>query len=715
MRNLDRFFSPASIVVIGASQGEEKIGGRILRTLIKHGYGGKLVAVNPAATEIAGVPCYPSVREVPFVADVALIAVPAQVVPDTLQACADKGIKVATIYSSGFTEAGAAGVALQQRLKDICARTGIRVSGPNTEGYFSVADKVAATFASAINMPDIGYGDLQNTPQIGVVSQSGGLGFAFFNKGRREDLVFSHVVSAGNQVDLELADYIAWMIEQPRIKVILVYAESLNRPPRFLAVAKRAAELGKPIVMVKVGNSEASRRAAQSHTGAMASPRHVVDAALAHYGVVRADDQERLLNLAAAFVHNPLPKGKRVGIVSVSGGTATWLADVCESMGLEVPEIAPELRARIAAKIPAFGSSNNPVDITAQAADGFTVALEAMGDAPNIDAVIMALNIATERRLNKEGKGIVAFVQRMKAAGKPVLLYSYATPSVKARTMLSEWGLTYYTSLQGCVHGLKALVDYAAFQRGRAARAAPLRENVAMPDAARRLLAMPGTVLCEYEAKALLASYGITIGEDALARTADEAVAHAQRLGFPVALKVQSPEIAHKTEARALQLNLNTADEVRTAFRTISANALAHTPNAVIHGVLVQRMAKRGRELIAGISNSDFGPMVMVGLGGIYAEVLGDSVLAPAPLTAATARDMLARLRGYKLLTGVRGEPASDVDAVVDLLIRLSHLAWDARDLIAELDVNPLVVHKAGMGITVVDALVVKNTLKTGT
>ena len=707
MPRLDRFFSPASIAVIGASR-SEKIGGRILRTLLKHEYPGTLVAVNPADTEIDGVKCYASVGEIPSVVDMALIAVPAVQVPDTLQACADAGIPFATIFSSGFTEAGTEGLALQQQLKDICARTGIRVSGPNTEGYFNVAASVAATFNSAIHMPDIGYGDLENTPQIGVVSQSGGLGFAFFNKGRRDDLVFSHVVSVGNQVDLELADYLAWMIEQPRTQVILMYAESLNNPPRFLTAAKRAADLGKPIVMVKVGNSEAGRRAAQSHTGAMASPRHVVDAALAQQGIVRADDQDGLLNLAAAFVFNPLPRGKRVGIVSVSGGVATWLADACEGAGLAVPEIAPDIRARIAARIPLFGSSNNPVDVTAQASDGFTVALEAIGDAPNIDAVIMAVNIATERRLVKDGAGIAAFARRMKTAGKPVLIYSYAAPSAKSRAMLRDMGLHCYTSLQGCVHGLKALVDYAAFQQGREASLAPVRDVTAMPHAARLLLAAPGAVLCEYEAKRLLAAYGIGIEEEALARTADESVAHARRLGFPVALKVQSPQIAHKTEARALALDVKDEDAARVAFRTVSANALAHTPSAVIHGVLVQRMAKPGRELIAGITNSSFGPMVMVGLGGIHAEVLSDSVLAPAPLTADTARGMLSRLRGYKLLTGTRGEPASDVDMVVDLLIRLSHLAWDAREVIAELDVNPLIAHKVGMGVTIVDALAVK-------
>lgn len=709
MNSLDRFFSPASVAVIGATQSAEKIGGRVLRTLLKHGYAGNVYPVNPAHREIAGLKSYASVGDVPETVDLALIALPATMVPDTLQACGDAGIKGAVIYSSGFNEAGTTGMALQQRLKDICARTGIRVAGPNTEGYFNIGGKVAATFNGAI---DVDKGTL-NGAQIGIVSQSGGLGFAFFNKGRRDDLQFSHIVSVGNQVDLQIVDYVAWMIEQPNVKVILMYVESLNDPARFLKTAQRAAELGKPIVMVKVGNSDAGRRAAQSHTGALASPATTVNAALAHHGIVRADDQDQLLNLAAAFVHNPLPKGKsgnRVGIVSVSGGTAAWLADACAAAKLEVPELDAERRALIAKHIPAFGASNNPVDVTAQASDGFTVALDAVGSAPYIDAIIMAVNFAPERRLVKEGRAIADWVRRV---GKPVFIYSYALPGEKSRQMLRDLGLHCYTSLQGCVRSLRALVDYAEFQRTRAQYQALVRTANDMPDAAKKLLGARNKTLCEYQAKALLAAYGVRVPDEALTRSAEEAVANAQRLGFPVALKIQSPDIAHKTEARGVMLSLPNVDAVRDAFNTIMTNALSHKVDAEIHGVLVQKMAPPGRELIAGIiNNSDFGPMVMVGLGGIYAEVLDDSAVAPAPLTHATAHDMLTRLRGYRLLTGVRGEAPRDIEAVADLLVRLSHLAWDAREILEEFDVNPLLVHEAGAGATVVDALAIKLDIK---
>jgi acyl-CoA synthetase (NDP forming) len=293
--------------------------------------------------------------------------------------------------------------------------------------------------------------------------------------------------------------------------------------------------------------------------------------------------------------------------------------------------------------------------------------------------------------------------------GKPVFLYSYANPSEKSRQLMGELGLHCFTALQGCVRSLRSLVEYAEFQRTREERQAPERSSKDMPQTAARLLAVRGKTLCEYEAKALLAAYGVPIPEEAVAASAAEAITHAERLGFPVALKVQSPDIAHKTEARAVALHLSTAAAVREAYSIVTENAKRYAPTADIHGVLVQKIARPGREMIAGIvSDRDYGPMVMVGWGGIHAEVLDDKALAPAPITPATARRMLTRLRGHRLLQGLRGETPRDVDAMAEFLVRLSHLAWDARGSLAEFDVNPVFVHEVGGGITVVDALGVR-------
>ncbi|KRB75745.1 acetate--CoA ligase family protein [Noviherbaspirillum sp. Root189] len=704
MHELDSFFAPDSIAVVGATDGTEKIGGKVLNTLLRHGYKGNVYPVNPSRAEISGLKAYSTIKDVPGTVDLALIAIPAAMVPDCVQNCAEVGIKAVVIFSSGFNDAGEEGMALQQRLHEISNRTGIRISGPNAEGFFSVADSVAATFSPAINI-DKGDSSLPN--QISIVSQSGGLGFAFFNRGRRDNLNFGHIVSVGNQVDLEIAEYMEYLVEQPLTKVVMMYVESLKDPQRFLRAAQRAAELARPIVMVKVGNSKAGRRAAESHTGAIASSTEVINAVFSHHGIVLADDQDRLLDYAAAFTHNPLPRGNRVAIISASGGTAVWLADACEAAGLEIPEIDPERQAQMAEFIPPYGSTNNPVDITAQGVNGYAKSLEILGDAPYIDAVIIAATFAHERRLINEGKEIAELSKKL---GKPVLLYSYTLPSDGSRQLLKDLGLHCYTSLQGCVQGLKALSDYQRFQTARTLHQAPQRSPDEMPIQVREFLNTPDKILCEYEAKALLKAYGIDVPDEALATTSEEAVMQADRLGYPVAVKLQSPEISHKTEAGAVKLFLKTPREVREAFESVVANGAAYAPSAKVRGVLVQKMAEKGVELIAGIINdADFGPMIMVGLGGIYVEVLEDVALAPAPLTEATAHAMLRRLRGFRLLTGARGEKPRDLDALASVLVRLSHLAWDARNQLAEFDVNPIFVHEAGKGLTVVDALAIKS------
>lgn len=700
MHDLDSMFSPTAVAVVGASEGTEKIGGKVLATLMSHGFAGRIYPVNPARPEIAGLKAYPRVKDIPGPVDLALIAIPAPMVPDCVQECADKGIRAAVIFSSGFKDAGEEGARLEQRLKEIGAATGIRISGPNAEGFYNVAASVAATFSPAIN---IDKGEPDRDDRIGIISQSGGLGFAFFNRGRRSDMNFGHIVSVGNQVDLEIAEYLEYLVEQPQTRVLMMYVESLKNTSRFLQATQRAADLGKPIVMVKVGRSKAGQRAAQSHTGAIAGSAQVADAVFAHHGIVIADDQDRLLDMAAGFARHPLPEGNRVAIISASGGTAVWLADACEAAGLELPEIDAERQARIAEFIPAYGSPNNPVDITAQGVDGYARSLAILAEAPYVDAIILAATFAHERRLVNEGAAIAEIARR---TGKPVFLYSYTLPSAKSLSMIRELGLHCYTSLQGCVQALRSMWQYQQFQAERESRKAPARLAGQMPPRAQALLSQPGASLCEYDAKELLRQYGIDVPEESLAQTPEEAVACARRLGYPVALKVQSPDIAHKTEAGVVRLALKSDEQVRQAYEEVCANSRSYAPQALFRGVLVQRMAQPGLELMAGIINDpDFGPMVMTGLGGIYVEVLEDVALAPAPLTQATARAMLQRLRGYRLLEGVRGQPPRDIEAVASLLVRLSHLAIDARDKLAELDVNPIFVHEAGQGITVVDAL----------
>lgn len=703
MNNLDFLFHPKSIAVIGASENHDKIGGKVLATLQRHGYGGDIYPINPKQEVINGLTCYPTVGNVQKPIDLALIAIPAKLVPGCVQDCADKGVKSVVIFSSGFSDSGEEGHKLQKQLDAIRDSTGIRISGPNGEGFYSVEDSVAATFSPAIN---IDKGETNSANQISIVSQSGGLGFAFFNRGRRSNLAFGHIASVGNQADLEIADYASYFVGQPKTKAIMMYVESLKTPQRFIEAANQAADSSKPIIMVKVGTSGAGKRAAESHTGAIASSNAVVNAVFRHNGIILANDQDRLLDQAAALVNNPLPKGNRVAIVSASGGTAVWLADACEAAGLEVPELGSKIREQLSEFIPDYGSTDNPVDITAQGVNGYAKSLEILGNSDDIDAIIIAATFAHEGRLINEGNEIAKLSREL---DKPVLVYSYTIPSEGSLNRLKDLGLHCYTSLQGCVSGLKALWDYSQFQTNRARHTPVQRTDADVPPGSLEIIQSSGRTLVEHNAKQLLAQYGVEIPEEKLARSAEEAVCFADELGYPVVLKIQSPDISHKTDAGGVKLNLLNADAVASVFDAIIANGFAYNSEATVEGVLVQKMMPKGVELITGIINDeDFGPMVMVGLGGIFVEILKDVQLAPAPLTKEASLALLKDLKGFPLLQGVRGDTPKDIDAVCDLLVKISHMAWDHRDSIQELDINPIFVYEKGQGLAIMDALAIK-------
>jgi len=698
MMDWNRFFKPKSIAVIGASADGHKIGGKVMNSLIRHGYPGRLHPVNTRATEIAGLPAVARIEDLPEGVDLALIAIPAPLVPQAVSACAARRIPAVIIFSSGFRDSGPEGAKLEAELAEIARQTGIHISGPNAEGYFSVFEGIAATFSPAI---DIDKGSAGRPGRIGVISQSGGLGFAFFNRGRRDDLVFSRIISVGNQTDLEIADYLDFMVEDPDTTLIMMYLESFRTPMRFLEAARKAAAAGKPIVMVKVGASKAGQRAAESHTGAIASSHRVTDAVLDHYGIIRADDQDRLLDCAAALCSGVPLRGKRVAIVSASGGTAVWLSDAMEAAGFEVPPLKEAERARLAEFIPSYGSTDNPVDITAQGVNGYCRSLEILGNAEDIDAVVIALTLSHEGRLINEGQQIAELARRL---GKPVLLYSYTIPTEGSRRRLRDLGLHAFTSIQGTVTGLKALRDYTAFRDTLADRFP--HEVAVLPDAVHKQLAQASGTLCEYETRKLLVAAGIVSPEERLVQSPAEAEEAATDLGWPVVMKLQSPDVPHKTDAGVLALNIATSEALHGAWAKIEAARQANVPQARVHGVSVQPMAPRGTEIIAGIiRDPEFGPMIMVGLGGIFVEILNDVQMAPAPLSHGTALRMLNRLAGRKILDGARGEKPRDVEALAGLLVRLSELAVAAGSKLKELEINPIFLHAAGEGLTIVDAL----------
>jgi acyl-CoA synthetase (NDP forming) len=702
--DLSHFLSPRSIAVIGASEGVEKIGGRIMNNLLGHEFGGAVYPVNRNRSEVYGLPAYRDLAAAPGPADLALIAIPAESVPQAIADCAAAGIANVVVTSSGFADAGAAGAALERRIVAIAARAGIRIAGPNTQGFYNVPAGICATFSPGVN---IDPGPKGRRRRIGVVAQSGGLGFSLYNRGRLDGLDFSAIVSVGNQGDLELVDYADLLLDDEDTRVVMLFIEAIKSPVKFIALATKAAALAKPIIVAKVGRHEAARRAVASHTGSLSGADTAYDAVFERHGIIRAESPEEMLDIAALFTRQPLPRGNRIAVISATGGTAAWLTDTCEAHGLALPQIDAARQERLREIIPAFGSALNPVDITAQGLSGYSASLAVLESAPEIDAFILPISLAQHVRIAREGEAIAAIAS---ASAKPVLIYSYTAAAERSKELLAGWDLHAYARMAGCARALQAGLAYHRFQEALlAARDAARPADLPPPETARRFLAARGRIVCEYEATALLGEYGIRALPGRLATDADAAVAAAQAIGWPVALKLQSPQIPHKTEARAVALDIADEAALRRAYDAMIAHVRSAVPDAQIRGVLVQAMARRGIEIIAGIADdADFGPIVMVGLGGIHAELFGDVAFAPAPLTLTQAAAMLGKLKAAKLLAGMRGAPPADGPALAQLLVRLSHLGADAPDRIAEIDLNPVMLYPEGQGLALVDALIVQ-------
>jgi acetate---CoA ligase (ADP-forming) len=702
MSDLARLLAPRSIAVVGATDGSEKIGGRIMANLLRHRYAGRLYPINVNRAEVWGRQAYPSLADVPGDIDLALIAIPAAGVIEAIEDCAACGIKQAMIASSGFADAGEAGVALQDRLIETARELGIRIAGPNTQGFYNVPRGIAATFSPAVNIEP---GPLDERPRIGIVSQSGGLGYALYNRGRVEGLDFSSIISIGNQADLELSDYTDLLLDDPETRVLMLFMETAKTPAKFLALAEKAAALEKPLVVAKVGRHTAARRAVATHTGSLAGTDKAYDAIFARYGIIRAESIEDMLDIAALFTRSKRPRGNRVAVISATGGVGAWLTDTCEAEGLVLAEIDAGRQERLRQFIPPYGSANNPVDITAQGLRGYAQALATIEDSPNHDAFILAISLAQEARIVREGDELSAIT---KASGKPVLVYTYATATEKAASLMAGWDFHVFPRMPGLARALAAGSAYDEFQRQRREAAVIASDDKAAAKA-RAILARHGTTLCEWETRDIFAAYGIALQPAQLVQSEEEAVSAAASFGKPVALKIQSPDIPHKTDIGGIALNLTDAAAIRDAYRAISARAQEAVPQARVLGMLIQPMAGRGVEMIAGISRDpDFGPMLLYGAGGTTAELFNDTALAPAPLDTAQADALIDGLKAAALLAGWRGTPAADRAAFVDLLVRLSRLAADLRDRIREIDLNPVIVHRSGEGISLVDALIVQ-------
>jgi acyl-CoA synthetase (NDP forming) len=710
MPDLRPLLSPASVAIIGASADTHSLRGRLTHALIGHGYPGRVYPVTRGGGEVLGLTAYRTLAELPEAAELAIVLVPAALVPQTLDECGRRGIPAAVVISSGFGEEdSAAAHRRDEEVRRIIAHWGMVVCGPNSEGIVNPLQPLVATFSPVFHDPSRALLPATDKGRpIAVSCQSGALTFSFLSRGLTKQLRFTYQVSAGNQTGLEAHDYIDWLLEAGGADIFLVYLEGIRRTDRFRAVADRAAAAGKPLIVAKVGRSEAGRRAAQSHTGALAHAGAADDALFRHHGIIRGDDLDHMLDVAAAFAFCPLPAGNRVAIITGSGGSAVWMADILTAHGLELPVLEDDIQQRLLALLPSYASAKNPVDGTAQAIHevGYARLVEILRESQRIDIILLIASLANEATAAERAQELAGLTA---ATRQPILLSTYTTATPKAMAAFADAGIPCYTSMPSCARAIRALVDYARFQERRARAHEAGATAPELCGEVRRALAAAGPVLTESDAAALLAPYGIRRPPAALATSAEAAVAAAARIGGAVALKVQSPDITHKTEAGAVALGILGEAEVRAAYHEVLARAAAAHKDARIDGVLVQQMAPAGIEMILGvIRDPGFGPLLMVGLGGIHVEVLRDVAFAPVPIGPEEARELIDTLQGAAVLDGVRGQPPADRDALAELIVQLSRFAADHAELIAEIDLNPVIVHAAGQGLSVVDMLIIK-------
>ena len=700
--DLERFFNPRAIAIIGASQDFGTISGQPLKHLQSHGYKGKLYPVNPRYEEVGGLKCYPSLADVPETPDLVLILINAARVVEMLQQCGAKGVPYVIIFSSGFSEVGGGGVDLQRELAQIARDHDIGVIGPNCQGMINIADGVFAGFGSV-------FGFDYDPGPVSMVSQSGGFGFSVMNLSAKDGgLPFRQIVTTGNEIGVSTLDFIEYFIRDAKTEIIVGYVEGLKDARRLSEVGDKALRAGKPILMWKVGNTEQGQRAAASHTANLGGAMSLYGAAFRQKGIIQVDDIQDVVDYGRAFQSRRLPAGNRLAIITISGGAGILMTDEIVAGGMTLAELAPETLARLREFIPSFGSLLNPVDVTAAIFNDTTLikrTLQAIVDDANVDSIAM-INASLQGELaDQVAREIVAVA---KTTEKPVFACWSARDATakEAYGLLDEARVPHYKSPVRCGRALAAVSWYAEAKRRNERQVSEQPLALERPQA-RETLRGKTVDIAEYEAKRVLAEYGIPVTKEALATTPEDALATAKRIGYPVAMKIQSPDISHKTEAKAVRLGISGDRELTIAYHEVLANARAYNPKARLDGVLIQEMVKGGTEAILGVTNDPlFGPAVMFGLGGIFAEVLKDVAFRLAPVTPSMAREMIAEIKGYPLLAGVRGRPPADIDALADAIVKLSALAIDLEDHLAELDVNPLFVMEKGQGVVAADALI---------
>ena len=691
---LDHLFRPRSIAILGASNDPNRISGRPLRYLLEGGFKGGLYPVNPNRDTVQGVKAYATLADVPEVPDVALLAVPAALTEQAVIECIEKGVRGALIFSAGYAESGEDGLAIQDRISATAKAGGLRLLGPNCLGMFNSQIGYFGTFTQSLDR------EMPSPGPVGIISQSGAYGSHIAYLARKRGIGVSYWITTGNEADVDVAECLEWMAAQPDIKVIMAYVEGVRDGPRFRAALALARSNRKPVVMMKVGRSAVGAKAATSHTASLAGSDEIYDALFRQYGVHRATTTEEQIDVAYACARGLFPKGNKLGVVTLSGGAGVLISDSAERHGLDVAQMPEAAQKELKALLP-FASVENPVDTTAQALNDMTLLSKNMHvilEQGGYDALIGFFStIPTTRTLSGPlrqaiAEGCAEFPDRlvvMAMVGDEETVRSYEAS-----------GFLVYEDADRAVLALGALTRFArAFD---AAEQAP--ETAAVASAA----PLASGAMSEHSAKLVLGEAGISFLPEKLTSDGQASGDAADAIGYPVVMKIVSPDIEHKTEIGGVLVGVANRADVVTGHETLMARAMKHCPDARIEGVLVAPMAKKGVETIIGVSRDPvFGPVVMFGLGGVHVEVLKDVAFRLVPFGKAEALSMIDQIRGRALLSGVRGAAPSDIDALADMLVRVSDFAAAHGEDLETIDLNPVVAYGVGQGAVALDALIV--------
>jgi len=692
---LNAFFEPASVAVIGASTNPSKLGFSVLENLVEGGYvnKGKVYPINPKADEILGQKAYPSIKDVPGQVDLAVIVIPYQYVPPILVECGEKGVPAVVVISAGFREAGREGLERELELLKIVQDYDLRLIGPNCLGVIDTFTPLNASFSAG-------------TPPKGpmaFMSQSGALGTAILDWAQAGRLGLSKFVSLGNKADVSEIELLQAWVDDEDSNVILMYSEGLPKGEEFISVAREVTRK-KPVVAIKSGVTQSGSRAVSSHTGSLAGSEQAYQAAFRQAGVLRAESMEEMFDIAMALGYQPILKGDRIGIVTNAGGPGILATDALEHNEMSLPRLEVETIQDLKEYLPGVASAGNPVDVLGDAqADRYEFAIQKVADDQNVDGVLVILTPQAMTEVEKTADAVCAVANK---TDKPVFACFMGEATIKEGVkILSEAGVPNYPFPERAALSFKAMSNYRHIQTR------PLSEyrhfeidKKPVQEVFDRVRSRKQLSIGDAEARAILIAYGLRTPESKVAATPDEALKIAGEIGYPVVLKIASPDILHKTDVGGVKVGLNNSEDLRDAFELMTYRAERYVPEARIWGCQVQEMTPPGGlEILVGMNNDpQFGPLVTFGLGGIYVEVLKDVTFRVAPFTVRDAELMLKEIRTRALLDGVRGKPPVDKHAIVDTLLRIQQLVLDFPE-IAELDINPLMVYSEGQGAIAID------------